>query len=1089
MSGAFLRATVTVSATASDNVGVTGVQFTLDTTTPIGSQDTSSPYSRSWNTTSVANGPHTISARARDAAGNEATSTISVVVDNQAPPAGAILINGGTHATNSLTATLTLSAADAIGPITQMRFSNDGASFSGTRAYATTTTWTLSSGSGTKTVYAQFMDAAGNWSAAASDTIVHDTTTPTISSQGAFGISDSSAVITWATSEPATTQVNYGLTTTYGVTTTLDSALVTAHSVQLAGLSPQTTYNYRVRSKDAAGNERVSANGTFVTAAGPDPGMAWVQLSGNGRYLIGPNGEPFFLNGDTAWSLIAQLSREDAEIYLEDRRQKGYNFILVNLIEHQFATNAPNNIGNQAPFTTAGNFSTPNEAYFAHADWIIHKAAEKGIVVLLDPLYLGIGCGYQGWCAEVQANSLANMRSWGRYIGNRYKDFPNIVWIMGGDADPRQVADKVREVVYGIKEYDTAHIMTAHNAPSQSAASVWSGESWLTLNNIYTYNDTYPAAIAEYNRVPFKPLFLLETAYENEHGSTPLSLRRQAYNAILSGATLGHLFGNCPMWSFYDAGYCASATWQSQLDSAGSVTLSYLGRLFRSRAFHRLVPDQNHGVLTAGYSSGTAYAGTARTDDGATVIAYIPTARTVTVDMTKISGGQASTWWFNPRTGEATAIGLLPATGTRTFTSPDLNDWVLVLDDATRNLPKPGMPALPPPDTQAPSVPSGLAVGKVTASSILLSWLPSTDNVGVAGYAIFRNDSLIATSTLSTYTDIGLVAATRYSYVVAAFDSAGNFSARSAALEAVTTAPDTQAPSVPVGLTASNISSNSISLAWSPSNDNVAVAGYKVFRNGAHIASTVATAHADTGLVASTTYSYSIAAYDANGNESAQSSPLGVATSAGSPLPSAGLVAYLSLNEGMGTQTADMAGTGHTGTLAGGATWTTGKFGNAVQFNGSTSYVNIANEQGFDFTGPFSVSFWMKRNGYANSWEALVTKADSAWGAGRNNTGHSVAFTTFSASSVDDLYATAVVDDGQWHHVVLVYTGSAKQIYIDRELNASRSYAQPIRTNNFNLRLGMNQEYAPAYYGGALDEVRVYNRALTPAEVTTLYSQ
>ena len=151
-----------------------------------------------------------------------------------------------------------------------MRFSNNGSSYSTAETFAPTKAWTLSNGAGTKTVYAQFRDAAGNWSTAATDTIVLDTTAPTISGRTATNITGSSAQITWTTNEAATSRVEYGLTTSYGSLTTLDATLVTAHSVALTGLAPNTTYNYRVRSIDAAGNEAISANSTFKTTAAAD---------------------------------------------------------------------------------------------------------------------------------------------------------------------------------------------------------------------------------------------------------------------------------------------------------------------------------------------------------------------------------------------------------------------------------------------------------------------------------------------------------------------------------------------------------------------------------------------------------------------------------------------------------------------------------------------------------------------------------------------------------------------------------------------------------------------------------------------------
>ncbi|NGZ09237.1 MAG: LEPR-XLL domain-containing protein, partial [Nitrospira sp. LK70] len=197
--------------------------------------------------------------------------TGQVYTIDKTAPTGTIVINGGAAATNSRNVTLTLSATDVLSNVTQMRFSNTGTSFSATEAFAPTKAWALSTGAGIKAVYVQYMDGVGNWSTAAiTDTIVLDTTAPTISGRTATNITNSSAIITWTTSEPATSQVDYGLTTSYGSTTTLDPTLALSHSVTLSGLAPDSTYNYRVRSRDAAGNERVSANSTFRTAVGAD---------------------------------------------------------------------------------------------------------------------------------------------------------------------------------------------------------------------------------------------------------------------------------------------------------------------------------------------------------------------------------------------------------------------------------------------------------------------------------------------------------------------------------------------------------------------------------------------------------------------------------------------------------------------------------------------------------------------------------------------------------------------------------------------------------------------------------------------------
>jgi hypothetical protein len=149
-----------------------------------------------------------------------------------------------------------------------------------------------------------------------------------------------------------------------------------------------------------------------------------LRVSTNGHYLVDAGGKPFLLQGDTAWSLIVQLTKEETEEYLENRRQKGFNAILVNLIEAYYADSPPKNKYGVAPFAREGDLSTPNEAYFAHADWVIRKAHEKGIVVVLNPCYAGYSSDFRtardGWLAAIIANGPVKVRNYGRYVGDRY---------------------------------------------------------------------------------------------------------------------------------------------------------------------------------------------------------------------------------------------------------------------------------------------------------------------------------------------------------------------------------------------------------------------------------------------------------------------------------------------------------------------------------------------------------------------------------------------------------------------------------------------------------------------------------------------
>ncbi|GAA1703981.1 glycosyl hydrolase family 18 protein [Nonomuraea bangladeshensis] len=187
-------------------------------------------------------------------------------------------------------------------------------------------------------------------------------------------------------------------------------------------------------------------------------------------------------------------------------------------------------------------------------------------------------------------------------------------------------------------------------------------------------------------------------------------------------------------------------------------------------------------------------------------------------------------------------------------------------------------------DTTAPSVPGNLRSTGVTSNSVSLAWNASTDNVAVTGYEVYRGSTLVTTVTGTTYTDTGLTASTAYTYTVRARDAAGNRSAASAAVTATTSnggGTDTSAPSVPGNLRSTGVTSNSVSLAWNASTDNVAVTGYEVYRGSTLVTTVTDTAYTDTGLAASTAYTYTVRARDAAGNRSAASAAVTATTSTG----------------------------------------------------------------------------------------------------------------------------------------------------------------------------------------------------------------
>jgi len=240
--------------------------------------------------------------KSQDASSNLATSGdytfITLAPPDSNPPTGTITINNNAAYATTTSVTLTFTCSDTEGSCTEMRLSNNGTTWNAWETYAATKSWTLTSGDGAKTVYVKYKDNASNISSNYTDNITLDSTTPTISGIGAGSISSSTVVISWTTNEASTTQVEYGTTISYGSSTTLDTNLVTSHSVSLTGLSPSTTYNYRVLSRDAAGNLITSTNYKFTTSAIPDTtapvisGIGINNITSNGATIKWTTNEP-----------------------------------------------------------------------------------------------------------------------------------------------------------------------------------------------------------------------------------------------------------------------------------------------------------------------------------------------------------------------------------------------------------------------------------------------------------------------------------------------------------------------------------------------------------------------------------------------------------------------------------------------------------------------------------------------------------------------------------------------------------------------------------------------------------------------------
>lgn len=455
---------------------------------------------------------------------------------------------------------------------------------------------------------------------------------------------------------------------------------------------------------------------------------AELSISPNNRYLLN-DGQPFFGLCDTGWDVFMRLDREQADEYLKNRADKGFNVIMAILIGYKPGEDDRNAYGE--PPLIDKDPARPNEKFFQHVDYIVKQANSLGMFVAIAP----------AWCDWLYKNvppgphpfNVRNARSFGEYVGRRYKD-SDIIWIIGGDRDPAGHEDILRAMAAGLDEGDGDRdfLTTFHGErngqlmPPEGiyyerlcSSHLFGGERWLDFHGAYSGHQwAYPTyRLIEQDRAmkPTRPVIDLEPCYENHpyhaDGSayyanprkwdkktrgTAAMIREQAYWAMLAGAA-GHAYAANDVWGFYDPGqtvaeplYPRNTHWRTALDSPGASQMGIMKRLFESRPWQTLEPDQS--IVVAGQGLGENHIQAARASDGKFLLVYVPRGSKLTIDMTKIKARHATAYWFNPRDGTANEFGKFAVSGTLDFSPPSRgvdNDWVLVLDDASQSFPPP----------------------------------------------------------------------------------------------------------------------------------------------------------------------------------------------------------------------------------------------------------------------------------------------------------------------------------------------------------------------------------------------------------------
>ncbi len=781
-------------------------------------------------------------------------------------------------------------------------------------------------------------DAAGNLSAQSAAVSVRtlappDTAPPVISALGATNITSNGALVGWSTNEPSDTQVEYGTTTAFGNVTPLVPTLLTAHAQSLSGLLPATLYHYRVRSRDAAGNLAISGNGSFTTAAAPDStapsvpanvaagaisssqvSLSWSLSSDNvgvTGYRIYRNGVqvatsalPTYLNtglaANTTYSYTVAAYDAAGNLSAASPAISVTTLPLMPTVSQTAAS------GITSTTATLSGVANPSgaitSAWFEYGTTTAYGASTT-------PVTLSVATTISANLTGLASGLTYHFRLVARNAGGTSFG-PNISF--DTPAPPAPAPDPAPSPSAPITGYSLAQepyawvatptVLTFSGDDNAIALSLpfsfpFFGQSYQQLyvstNGLITFGAANTAYVPQPVQNPVPPNGFIAPFWRDLYvGLGQISVASSASEYVIAFNGVRDL--------------CCSTmhSFQVILRPGGTIIVQY-GAIVMNvpTTFGIESQDGTAGVPVLSVSPNTAFRFTPNTAQPAP-----PPADTAPPVISGIgvgsitSSGALIRWSTNEPSdtqveygattayGSSTAIvstpvtshaqslsGLLPAT---------LYHYRVRSRDAAGNLAISGngsFTTAAAPDTTAPSVPASLTAAGFSSSQINLSWSASSDNVGVSGYRVYRNGVQVATTSSPGYSNTGLAADTAYSYTVAAFDAAGNLSPQSVAVSARTLLPaDTTAPSIPTGLTGAAASSTQINLFWNGSTDNVGVSGYRIYRNGIQVGTTAVPNFSNTGLTAGTAYSYTVAAFDAAGNLSAQSAAVSLATPASS---------------------------------------------------------------------------------------------------------------------------------------------------------------------------------------------------------------
>ena len=460
---------------------------------------------------------------------------------------------------------------------------------------------------------------------------------------------------------------------------------------------------------------------------------AQIHVSDNKKFLADKDNKPFFCIGDTDWELFHRMTREQAAEFINTRSEQGFNVLQAVALAEFNGIREPNRYGDyplnnedptQLAVTPGGD---PNDSYqydyWDHVDFIIKLAAEKGMYVGLLPTW-GDKVAHLWGEGPIIFNP-QNAEAYGSILAKRYAKQWNILWILGGDRpavykskekdfDDREIWRAMAKGIEDVLGKDA--FITYHPAGGPNSTSRYiHDEPWLDMNSFQSGHGSRTAEAWDYvirdlAVRPQKPTLDMEPCYEDhpvnpwdgkwtrERGYfTAYDVRARIYRGVFAGAC-GVTYGHHQIWQFLDTALYAPINvgdtligWQKASRAEAAGQMQYLKNLMLSRPYFSRVVNQTLVISNKGNDYTNLVYATVDENKSYAMI-YLPQNKAVKIDLGKISGKAKNVWWYDVRNGNAIRATSAKGNGTKSFSPPKEGmDWVLVMDDASKNFPAPGV--------------------------------------------------------------------------------------------------------------------------------------------------------------------------------------------------------------------------------------------------------------------------------------------------------------------------------------------------------------------------------------------------------------